>query len=158
MGSVVFENTPVVLNVNGEAVIRFDPPEEKDAPYRLNAVFRDPNGNLLTQVVDNEWQGPTSSWDLSVTGTRYAVRHARGDIRLAWRLEANADLEIVIESLKVGYAQVEVDVRNDGTLKVTRPNGEWNIFGPDLTLRGGSSSITVIGNEVYLGHFPGPGT
>lgn len=57
----------VVLQLQGEPVIWFSPPEAEGGPNRLNLVLRRQNGSDLVRITDNVWQASASAADVKLT-------------------------------------------------------------------------------------------
>ena len=55
-GSVLIQRTPIPIQVFGEDLLQFDPPEQGGDIARISASVRDSNGSQFLRVEQNEWQ------------------------------------------------------------------------------------------------------
>ena len=99
LGNMTFVNTPIILEAFGEPLIAVEPPEEPGTPFRITAAFQDNSGNELFRIVQNEWQGLSSNWDIETKGSRTIIRQALRQIALMIRTEPPGKL--VIEQLNM---------------------------------------------------------
>lgn len=57
----------VVLEIRGEPMIWFSPPETDEGPSRLNLVVRGQDGSDLVRITDNVWHASASAADVKLT-------------------------------------------------------------------------------------------
>jgi hypothetical protein len=94
-----------VLRYHGEDLIRVVPGRNGE-PGLISAVFTDESGCDVLHLVENEWVGSLSNWDIEVVGQRLIVRRERGDISLQLRLDPPG--RIVVERLDMRIADGHV--------------------------------------------------
>lgn len=97
-----------ILEVDGEELLSFDPPETVGAPPLLNARFYNRKGILAAEIVRNEWRAHVNNWDVVVSGDAYTVRSNPRKIVLELCLR-NGKVTIKQMSLKRNDASIKVD-------------------------------------------------
>lgn len=84
IGPFIVLNCSVVLELEGEPVIWFNPPEEQGGPNRLNLILRDEAGADLVRIVDNVWSASPEARDVKLTsgdaGGRLEVHDEYGPV------------------------------------------------------------------------------
>lgn len=114
LGRFLFENTRVILKINGEEVFSLIQVDEDFPVMGINAKFFDYNGRKTLEVRGNIVRGEVDSWDLQSAGNLITINNAPGDIVLSIRLGNNGIIEI--ERLKMNYLGGEVEIRPDGSI------------------------------------------
>ena len=142
LGTFVGRNVPVLLRVLGEDVFSILPPEEPGGPFRLSAIIRDIEGNIIFQIIENEWRIPVSAWDAVVEGCRITIRRDKKDIALVFRSEPPG--KIVIERLDMNYRGLQLSCREGHSLTVSSGGNTMVAF-----------SATVDGCNVGIDVMPG---
>jgi hypothetical protein len=105
-GGLICDPTPEsVFSCYGTNIFSVKPGEETE-PGKINAVFTDDQGDLAFEIVDNEWIGPTSSFDLDIVGQRFTVRSSKG--RIALKLRHEPPGKVVIERLDMQYEDIHL--------------------------------------------------
>jgi hypothetical protein len=66
LGNTTWIDTPIILKVFDQPLLRIDPPECPGAPFRLSAVFFDPSGKEIFTIEENEWRGYSKHWDIEI--------------------------------------------------------------------------------------------
>lgn len=95
-----------LLRIDGVDVFSVNAPEEEGGPFRLNAEFRNRDGEIIFSIINNAWQVRTSNWDAISEGPVTTIRNGRGDIALSIRtLPPN---EIRIERLNMSFGPVTI--------------------------------------------------
>jgi hypothetical protein len=97
-----------VLNICGEQLLAISPPEEKDAPVRLNGRFYDDGGQETIVIRDNEIIVSSGTWDIETIGGRMIIRSAPRDIAL--ELTAIPRQSIHVARLKMSFRDVRVAI------------------------------------------------
>ena len=85
LGNNSIVNVRSLIQVGEEKFFNMEPPEEPGGPIRLTAHFYDNLGNVLAQIVQNEWQGISTNWDIENVGPKLTVRRKQRDISLVIR-------------------------------------------------------------------------
>jgi hypothetical protein len=106
------------LTVDDNPVFSIEGPEASGGPFRLSATFYDEQEKIALQILRNEWQLSSGSWDVEATGGRIIVRSAPGKISLQLRFLPSQG--IVVERLNMHYKNVTLD-GNEKRLRVKSP-------------------------------------
>ncbi|MDP2417590.1 MAG: hypothetical protein U1D25_06260 [Hydrogenophaga sp.] len=85
-----------VLRYHGQDLIRVVPGQD-GMPGSISADFTNSDGDVILQLVNNEWLGNLESWDIEVIGQKITVRSGSGVIALQIRLDPPG--RVVIERL-----------------------------------------------------------
>jgi hypothetical protein len=129
----------VILECNGHEVLRIDEPEALGAPFRLNATFRDHDGEVTLQIIDNIWRVRTGNWDAVQEGPRIYIRRGPRDIVLV--LHTLPPDKLVIERLNMRTEDYKIVL--DGTvLHATTPSGRVDTL-HDVRVSGGYNAVSV---------------
>jgi hypothetical protein len=121
MGNLRATNTNCLIRINGEDVLRVDPPEEPGSPYRLTAVLRNRAGQPDLVVVENEWRSPITNWDVTVQGKRITVKSGIRSIELILRNELPQTL--VVERLDFYHHGFRIQCSEGQPTEMTFPTG-----------------------------------
>lgn len=135
-GSTTFIGVQRILEIYGKDFLSVDLPEEVGSPLRINALFYDKSGNEAARIIQNEWQGYSTNWDIETKQNRTIIRYEHRKIALIIRTEPPHRL--VIEHL---------DMFCNGYRVLTEKGGRTSIFSPDGTPLINFSGATVSGCE-----------
>jgi hypothetical protein len=131
-GTLRAVNVETLIEIDGEPIISVKPPVETGSPFLLNASLKDADGGSILDIIDNEWQAPSTNWDVETKGGKIVVRRALGEILLLLRVEPPH--KMIIERL---------DMRHRGTSIVCREGQELIFIGSNgSVLRTGGAVIT----------------
>jgi hypothetical protein len=86
IGETEFRGLRDILIVDDEPILSVSPPESQGTPPRINATFYSRSNELVARIVDNEWRGETSAFDIETQGNLITVRSKPRDIDLAMRV------------------------------------------------------------------------
>lgn len=111
LGNTEFSDTSTILEVDGDPLFQIEPPEEAGCPFRLSALFYDQLGNKIFRIIQNEWQGPTTNWDIEIKGPKITIRNAPKEITLVIRAEPPEKL--VVERLNMFYKGARIVASED---------------------------------------------
>lgn len=106
LGNIAIRNTPVLIRVDGDELLSVRAPEVEGGPFRLSAYLTDGRGRLQLAIVDNEWQSPTSNWDVSLVGQRITIRSGVRDIALV--LRSDPPNRLIVERLKLAHRALQI--------------------------------------------------
>ncbi len=121
LGSSVFVGNPTIISVSGKRLLAVDRPEEIGGPFRISAEFYDQHGNQTCRLVENEWQGFSSNWDITSKGKTITVHSDNGEIALGLRIIPPN--EINIDRLNMVYKGYRICVEKNGQTTIYLPNG-----------------------------------
>jgi hypothetical protein len=86
-GGGLTQGTPIPIQVRGENILQFDPPEDGSKVTRISASLRDSAGSQFLRIVENEWQVIIGNWDFQFIGNRYIFKDAFNAPMLILRME-----------------------------------------------------------------------
>jgi hypothetical protein len=101
LGNISFINTPNMIEAFGKSLLKIEPPEDRNHPFTISAIFHDASGNEIAVIRENEWQGNVESWDINSEGNKIIIRERIRKISLILRIEPPSKL--VIERLNMFY-------------------------------------------------------
>lgn len=113
--------THTIIRVFGDPILAVDPPEAQGAPFRLSAMLCDHQEREILRIVENEWQAPTTNWDVEVVGPRITIRRGSRDIALILRTDPPKSL--VVERLDMTYRGTRIECDEKRGLIVRSPGG-----------------------------------
>ncbi len=87
VGQTEFIGIQDIILIDGVSILSIDNPEQPNSPPRINAKFYDRKNTLISQIINNEWRGETSAFDIEIIGKRITVRSDSRKIDLILRLE-----------------------------------------------------------------------
>ncbi len=99
VGATSFKGMKNILIIDEEPVLSVLPPESRGLPPRINAVFYDRSNSLVATIVENEWRGEVSAFDIETVGSRITVRSQLREIDLS--IEVVPPRGIVIHRLRM---------------------------------------------------------
>lgn len=148
IGNISCKNIGTILSVMGERVLYLTPPEAEGAPYLLNALIRNTDGEIILNIVNNEWLTPTDNWDVEAEGPKVSIRNAFRDIALVFRSEAPDKL--VFERIHMSHKGFAIDCKLGSCVSIRTPSGlELESGGVDMD--GCQLAIEVTENGLCLG-------
>ncbi len=141
VGSNHFQNVScIVRKQSGEEWFTIDPPEEFQAPPRINVKFFGPDGLPDLEIIGNEWTCSTDVWDLRTEGNRIEVYKANRQLML--RLIAKPPHGLEIQYLEMFFLDTGIKVGNDGNvdfiIKGKKP------FNMDSSMVSGADSVFLV--------------
>jgi hypothetical protein len=140
LGTTTFIGNPTVIKAFGNRLLAIDEPEEIGGPFRISAEFYNRKGHETCRLVENEWQGFSSNWDITGVGEVITVLSASGDIALRLRT-ISSNNEFLIEKLNMFYRGFRIILNNKGLTTTYLPDGRmWFQLG----------GATFVGNEAAI--------
>lgn len=126
----------VVLEICGEPVIWFNPPEVEGAPNRFNLILRDEDGSELVRIVDNVWHASSSAADVRLTAgdpsSRLEVRDQNGPVfKATVRPPAAITIELYKSWSRGRHYELKCNPWGRSTLII---NGQLVMDGPQIGL------------------------
>ena len=88
LGKTELSGVRRIIQIDGEDILYFDPPEESGGPPRLNARFYDSGNELAAEIINNEFICHAQNWDAKHEGNRYTIWKKSREIALELQLEA----------------------------------------------------------------------
>ena len=142
LGASTFHGAKTLIELDGEAVLAIEPPENGSSFPTLSGVFTDHNGNLLLRIERNIWTGGTNIWDVEVEGAQITLRLQKG--RIALRLRVLPPNTIIIETLDMRIGSGHLILKHDQlTVGRITPEAEYYISFDQLQCRGAKTGVQV---------------
>jgi hypothetical protein len=139
LGNSTFIGNPTIIRAFGNRLFAIDKPEEIGSPFRISAVFYDRNGIEACRLIENEWKGLASNWDITSKGNAITVHRAHGEI--AHKMRTNPPDKLVIERLDLFYKGFRI---------VVKTNGQTTTYLPDGRMWFQLDGATFIGNDAVI--------
>jgi hypothetical protein len=114
LGTTEFRNCKVILEVAGERVIWFTKPETEKEGLQLNARIRDDAGNVVFEVLKNEWTVGGDVWDMDTSGNGIVVRSRPRQFELILRFLPPETIKV--ERLRLRNKRTTVRIEKDGSI------------------------------------------
>lgn len=109
IGKSQFAEHRAIINIDGIDVLSYNK-DECSGCYVVTGKFFDAKGNKLFEIIENEWIGPTDTWDVEQEGTRLTIRSGSRNILFdALKNEKSATLKINRLNMYVPPFRVVVD-------------------------------------------------
>ncbi len=148
LGDFTGRGVRTLLEFNGERIIAIDPPEQEGGPFRISARICDAEGNLVLEIVENEWRTSTANWDVDVVGPRIKIRNGPRRITMIVRTEPPSRL--VFERLELEHRGFCISAHEEKGLTLTWPSGSKRKV-EATTVDGCEVGIAVRGTTVIIG-------
>ncbi|HBP86419.1 MAG TPA: HNH endonuclease signature motif containing protein [Nitrospirales bacterium] len=130
----------IVRKSSGEEWLKIEPPEDPEAPPRINAKFYGFDGLPDLEIIGNEWTCSTDVWDLRTEGNRIEVYKAKNQLLL--RLKAKPPHGLGIQYLKMLFLDTGIEVGNDGKVDfIIKGKKPFNI---DSSMVSGADSVFLV--------------
>ena len=117
LGSSIFNGARTLIEIDGDAVLAIEPPEDGMSFPTISGEFSDENGEELFRIERNVWSGRPDVWDMKVEGKEIIIRSAPGKIAL--KLIIEPPNRIVVERLDMRTRSAFLRLRK-GSLEVGR--------------------------------------
>ncbi|WP_127519450.1 HNH endonuclease [Edwardsiella tarda] len=117
LGSSIFHGARTLIEIDGDAVLAIEPPEDGSSFPTLSGEFSDENGKELFRIERNVWSGRPDAWDMTVEGREIVIRLAPRKVALKLRVEPPN--KIVVEHLDMRSGNAFLRLRK-GSLEVGR--------------------------------------
>lgn len=116
IGQTRFRGLRDILIVDDETILSVLSPESQGTPPRINAAFYDRLNKLVARIVENEWRGESTPFDIETKGSVITVRSRPHRIDLVLRAESPHG--IVIEQLRMCRNGKTISGRTDQGFEV----------------------------------------
>ncbi|MBB5235612.1 HNH endonuclease signature motif containing protein [Deinococcus budaensis] len=114
LGNFFFENTKIILRIDGRNIISICGADDFFPSASLNAIFFDHEGREVLRVERNLIKGNTDSWDFQSTGNLITINNSSKDIALSVRF--GSDGVAVVERLKMRYMDSIIEITPNGSM------------------------------------------
>jgi hypothetical protein len=76
LGPLLCINTPVLISIMGEDILRIEPPDTTGHPYQISGKFYDQDGRETLIIKKNRCSVNSSNWDVNIEGNKLTIRSA----------------------------------------------------------------------------------
>jgi hypothetical protein len=121
-GNMLAFNLRSIIEFDGESIFSVLPPPEEGAPFLLNALIRDAGGNVIFEIVENEWRTPSENWDVETKSGRIKILNGPADASFELRVEPPN--KIVIEAIDMVHKGTRITCREGAPTKFHFPWGD----------------------------------
>jgi hypothetical protein len=126
MGTCVFESAKSLIEINGETLLKIDPPTETSKFPTISGTFYDEEGIESARIVKNVWETPISVWDANVVGPVVTIMKASRSVSLEF--EIHPPSQINIRRLKLYKDNCRLIFDNEGLrVEQLHKNGLYSI-------------------------------
>lgn len=158
IGTFRGKNVETLISIHEDNIFSIRSPLSPNLPFLINAWLCDREGNEILKIIDNEWQTPSTNWDVEVVGTRITIRKKLSDIVLILRSEPPHRL--VVERIDMEHKGIRIRCKEGENIDVITSSGQ--IFmsseiivndckvGIKVTSEG--IALGVGGGSVYIGN------
>jgi hypothetical protein len=78
LGGNDFTDCGQMIRVDGETLFEIEPPERLSSRWRLSATFRNSNGDILCEIIENELKLNPDNFDIEQTARIFRVKSCDG--------------------------------------------------------------------------------
>lgn len=104
LGSNELFNCQNIILIDGESILRIDPPEEAGSPFRLSGRFYDAENNEIFEIIDNEWTGPPDLFDVETTAGEVLIKAKNNPETVALKISTTSlPDKLIISHLNMNY-------------------------------------------------------
>jgi len=121
LGNSTFIGNPTIIRAYGKQLFMIEPPEQTGSPFRISASFYNQRGKETCRIIQNEWQGLASNWDITCTGNQITIRHAPREI--VFRMQSYPPNKLVVDRLNMFYKGYRIIIEDDGQTSIYLPDG-----------------------------------
>lgn len=139
-GGMTFHKCRIPIQVYEHPLIKISPPEEKNGPFLLSALFCNSDGKIALEIVNNEWIARTSNWDVQAAGGKITITDHSGKPNLVFSVYPPD--KIIIEQLNMQLGKFKFLINNNAC-EVTGPSGS------KISMRDCISYDSEIGMVIY---------
>jgi hypothetical protein len=108
-GGGLIQGTSIPIQVAGESLLQFDPPEDGSPMTRISASLRDSSGSQFLEIIENEWRVINGDWDFQFIGNRYIFNDYLGNPMLRLRMEPPNLIAIELLRTSVNGIPIHID-------------------------------------------------
>jgi len=116
IGRTEFHGLRDILIVDNETILSVSPPESRGTPPRIDAAFYDRSNKLVARIVENEWRGESTAFDIETKGPVITIRSKPRKIDLVLRVVPPHG--IVLEQLRMCRNGKTISGRTDQGFEV----------------------------------------
>ncbi len=123
LGSNEFFGYKDVILIEEFSLLRIDPPEFENSPFRLSGHFFNENGEELLSIKQNEWRGNPDCWDATTEGGIITIKTRGEQVKTLVKISVNEQpKKILISELDMFYQGFKFII-NNGIFQFVNPQG-----------------------------------
>lgn len=126
IGTNELRECKVILEIAGDRVLWFDHFEGRKRGFCLNARIRNEKGEIILEIIKNEWRIGVGLWDMETSGNGIFIRSRIGQFSLILRF-------IPPETIKIERAEI---LHKNTRIKITKEG--WIIDAHNNSVQGHS--------------------
>jgi hypothetical protein len=149
IGNTIIKNTPDIVQIEDDIILRAAPPEEPGAPFRIGASLNDRYGRHSLLIIENEWRTSTSNWDVECIGRRTTIRSQVRSIEI--RFQINPPDTLIFEHISLLHRGVRVEADLEGPTRFTLSDGSV-VETPAFFVENCQGGIIVRNGSVSIGY------
>ena len=139
IGKATFVANSTILRIFGKRIFYIEAPEVRNGPFQINFQLFNTENLLECQIVNNEWQAFSNSWDIECVANTLTIRRAKREIAL--KILVDVPNGLVIERMNMYYKGIRVTVS---------PDGKTTVYQQDGTMLIQMESPIFIGNDTII--------
>ena len=109
LGNCKFTHSRAIFTIDEVDLLSITVPEGGIGFPLLNGIFCDDQGQMIFEVVDNEWFGPLDCWDMEIVGNRITIRSDSKKTALELLVWPPNKIEIVCLDMRLDNCRIVVD-------------------------------------------------
>lgn len=114
-GNTIFIDTKRILMYEDQVLLAISPPTLDGEPNKLSGIFCDDNSEEIFRIVENEWIGPITNWDIEMKGKHLIIRREHGNIAL--HIELKPPNIFKIKRLKMSFGGSSLTIKPNGVIE-----------------------------------------
>jgi hypothetical protein len=145
IGSTKYLDPTNIIRIDGIPILSIKQPVDKNSPYLISLLTSDDENSC--KIIDNEWFGNSSVWDVTTEGSSIVVREKKGKKIL--EIEAVPQENFIIKKIAINYKgyriqTLDIPYQKIGGLTIEKETVLVVINSDDLeVVRIGSSSLDI---------------
>lgn len=120
LGSSEFRACRVILEVAGEKVLWFSRPSQTEEGFCLNARIRNEEGDIVLEIIKNEWRIGDRLWDVDTSSNGIVIRSRANFFSLILRFIPPQTIRI--ERADIQHHGTRIRITKDGSIVDTNNN------------------------------------
>lgn len=104
IGNTIFIDPVNIITIDGFVILKVTKPIKNGSPFLLTFIPSNyPNSN---KIIENEWFGDTSSWDITTEGNKIEVKEKKGKVIL--EIENILNEKLVFHKIDIEYSGYKI--------------------------------------------------
>lgn len=112
IGSIVAEETPNLISIDGNSVLSITAPTEDGEPYGISALFTDDHGSPVLAMKNNEWRILGGAQDAEAIGGKIYIRQKNFARVLVISLKEPEHIKIERAIISIDGHKIDINSEN----------------------------------------------